>query len=182
MELQLRSRRLTRLGHRQVLVSVAALLLGWLVLVTLVPGMFGLRTTVLDETRGDYEQGTLVVTRSVPTSDVESHDLLAAGDGMWRVLSVEQGTVRAQDALASSATEASTTAMRSGDTPTIDRAVLVLPVVGLPLAGAQGLVLWVLAALVACGAALAASTFLGFLGSGRLRPGPESTLSVPTSG
>ena len=54
--------------------------------------------------------------------------------------------------------------------------------VGLPLAGAQGLVLWVLAALVACGAALAASTFLGFLGSGRLRPGPESTLSVPTSG
>ena len=27
-----------------------------------------------------------------------------------------------------------------------------------------------------------ASTFLGFLGSGRLRPGPESTLSVPTSG
>lgn|GEM_PF-2703086 len=182
MELQLRSRRLTRLGHRRVLMSVVALLLGWLVLVTLVPGMFGLRTTVLDETRGDYEQGTLVVTRSVPTSDVESHDLLAAADGMWRVLSVEQGTVRAQDALAVSATEASTTAMRSGDTPTIDRAVLVLPVLGLPLAGVQGLLLWVLAALVASGAALVASTWLRVRGPVPLQRMPGSTLSVPTSG
>ena len=182
MELQLRSRRLARLGCRQVLVPVATLLLGWLVLVTLVPGMFGLRTTVLDETRGDYEQGTLVVTRSVPTSDVESQDLLASGDGMWRVLSVEQGTVRAQDALATSTTQAATTAVRSGDTPTIERAVLVLPVLGLPLAGVHGLLLWMLAALVATGVALAACRVLGLRGAIPPRSGPGSILSVPTSG
>ncbi|CAN5331340.1 hypothetical protein BH09ACT12_BH09ACT12_13540 [soil metagenome] len=134
--------------RRPVLLAIAGVLSGWVVMLLLVPAMLGLDTVVLDEPKGDLAEGTLVVTRAVPSSDLSRGDVLTTGGGVLRVSSTSPGLLLVDDA----------ERLTTSDTPTLDRAVLILPVAGLPLAGAEGLLRWLLAAGAAILFALAATS------------------------
>ena len=153
MELSLCRRRSRR---SQALVGMAAVMLGWLGALVMVPFVLGLTTTVVSQPVGDYSMGTLVVTRSVPMSDLVRDDVLSREGGLVTVSSVAPGVLSVDGA----------ERLLTSDTPTADRAVLVLPVAGLPLAGPAGLLRWLSAAAVA---AFVAVSMASYRRSGRVR-------------
>ena len=146
MELSL-CRRRSRLS--QALIGMAVVMLGWLGALLMVPFVLGLTTTVVSQPVGDYSMGTLVVTRAVPMSDLARDDVLSRGGGLVTITSVAPGVLGVDGA----------EPLLTSDTPTADRAVLILPVAGLPLAGPAGLLRWLLAAGVAAFIAVSAASY-----------------------
>lgn len=161
VELTLLPRRKRRLPARgPVIVAIAVLLLGWLGVLLLVPSLFGLRTTVVSEPKDEYQVGTLMLTRSVPASDLASTDVLTVGDELRHVSHTEPGVVVVDG----------TDRLDTGDNPTLDRVLVTVPVAGLPLAGPANLAKWASVSAVAGFAALAiASASAALRGVGRVR-------------
>lgn len=158
MELTLRPRRRTRLrGLGPVLVAIAALLAGWLILLLLIPTLLGLETTVVRDPESDYEVGSLMVTRSVPTSDLSSSDVLNLGNDIKQVSFTSPGVlvVDWSDRLATT------------DTPNVDRVLMVVPFAGLPLAGPGSLAKW----LVGCALAASFTLLIAFSSASARRAG-----------
>ena len=135
MELSLRPRRKKPWRDRgPVLLAMATLVVGWLGALLLVPTLLGLGTSVVTQPGGAHEVGTLMLTRSVPASDLGSTDAIRLGNDVRRVSAATPGV------LVIDRSEHVTTS----ETHTLERVLFVVPLAGLPLAGPDGLVRWLL--------------------------------------
>lgn len=114
-------------------------LVAWLVAVALLPPVLGLRTAVVDEPHSGFGRGTLMVTRSVPASDVATDDVVALAGSARRVRSTGPGWLDVGDG----------DGVMTSDVPTLNRVLVTLPVAGLPLDGVGGLLRWLVAGGVA---------------------------------
>lgn len=144
--------------RRPRLLLIAALVLsGWLLVVALVPPLFGWHVAVVDESRDGYAQGTLLLTRAVPSSDLAGGDVVAVEGGVRRVSAVRPGVIQVEGAKS----------LLANEMPTLDRVVLTTPVAGLPLTGLDGLAQWLLLTGAVASLSAAAATHRG-LGRARL--------------
>lgn len=157
MELVLHPPRTVRRSARRlrVLVVTGMVLVGWLGAVLLLPVLLGWQAAVVTEPQGEYAAGTLVVTQAVPSSDVVSDDVVEIAGGIRRVSVVRPGLLEVEG----------TADVVTGDTPILERVVLTLPGLGMPLMGADGVVRW----FVLVGAvAILGSAGLARVGAGRV--------------
>ena len=157
MELVLHPPRTVRSGvRRRVVLVLGVLLAGWLALVLLIPLLLGWQSAVVTEPRGEFDAGTLVVTRAVPSSDLVSNDVVEFAGGIRRVSVASPGLIQVEGS----------DVVLTGDTPNLRRVVLALPGVGMPLVGADSAVRWLV---VGGAAAILASAALAHPRSGRWR-------------
>jgi hypothetical protein len=112
--------------------ALAAFLGCWLALVVLLPPTLGLRTAVVAEPDGPHAEGTLVVLRTVPVSDLVEGDVVAAGGDLRRVASVDHGMLEV-DGVAP---------QPSNEVTALPRVVSAVPVAGLPLSGPDAVLGW----------------------------------------
>lgn len=161
MELTLLPRRKMRLhAFRPVLLAIAALLAGWLVLLFLVPTLFGLETTVVRDPESNYDVGSLMMTRSVPTSDLASSDVLNLGNDFKQVSFTSPGVLVVDWS----------DRMPTNNTPNLDRVLMVVPFAGLPLAAPSNLAKWSMGSALAAFLTLAIASSSAFArGAGGVR-------------
>lgn len=158
MELVLHPPRTVRRSARRLRVAVAAglVLVGWLGAVLLLPVLLGWQAAVVTEPRGEYAAGTLVVTQAVPSSDVVSDDVVEIAGGIRRVSVVRPGLLEVEG----------TADVVTADTPILERVVLTLPGVGMPLMGSDSVVRWLV---LGGAAAILASAGVAHAGAERVR-------------
>ncbi len=158
MELVLHPPRTVRHRYRRlrVVVVAAVVLVGWLGAVLVLPVLLGWQAAVVTEDRGEYAAGTLVVTRAVPSSHVANNDVVEFAGGIRRVSVVRPGLLKVEGS----------SDVVTGDTPILERVVLTLPGVGMPLMGADRVVRWLA---VGGAAAILASAAVAHNGAGRYR-------------
>ena len=166
---------------RRAVSAFTALVLLWLALVTLVPVMLGLDSKVVDPHHAQgYRNGTVVLTRTVPTSDLAVGSIVDLGTtdqpDLRSVVRTTPGAVflrPAHDRAAALVEE------RTADWRTGERVVLTVPYLGLPLGLMPGWAEWALLGLLVLGTALldVAPWARTALGRRHERPGGESATS-----
>lgn len=122
-----------RSSSRRLLLVLLSALLVWLVLIVVLPAVFGLRTFVAtdDDAVTGVHRGTFLLARGEPTAEVLPGDLVLGGppdrSPVWRVTSTPPG------ALVAAQSDATVT-VAGLDQPTTHTVVLNLPLVGWPIA------------------------------------------------
>ncbi|CAN5426521.1 hypothetical protein BH11ACT8_BH11ACT8_01710 [soil metagenome] len=135
----------------RVLAVAVAVLLAWLVVLALLPAVLGLRAVVVTGDADGFDEGTVVLTRDVPASDVRVGDRISLDSRIVDVVRASPGV------LVTEGREGPADLRRwlTADSPSLPRVALSVPVMGLPFAGPSGLGLWLLLGLVATLALLA---------------------------